>query len=71
MDYLNRRLAPFSGRPADDESAAVLVDPQVGHIVVGRGLVTGYAGTDGIRCQPFAGESVVLKIKEPGAVRIL
>jgi uncharacterized linocin/CFP29 family protein len=49
----------------------VLVDPQVGRIVVGQDLRCGYSGTDGIHYQLFANESVVLKIEEPGAVCVL
>jgi uncharacterized linocin/CFP29 family protein len=49
----------------------VLVDPQVGRIVIGQDLRCGYSGTDGIHYQLFANESVVLKIEEPGAVCVL
>lgn len=45
----------------------VLVDPNVGHIVVGQDLRCGFSGTDGIHYQLFANESVVLKVEEPGA----
>ncbi len=49
----------------------VLVDPNVGHIVVGQDLRCGYSGTDGIHYQLFANESVVLKVEEPGAACVL
>lgn len=49
----------------------VLVDPNVGHIVVGQDLRCGFSGTDGIHYQLFANESVVLKVEEPGAVCVL
>lgn len=49
----------------------VLVDPQVGRIVIGQDLRCGYSGTDGIHYQLFANESVVLKVEEPGAVCVL
>ncbi|MGH8428337.1 MAG: family 1 encapsulin nanocompartment shell protein [Gammaproteobacteria bacterium] len=49
----------------------VLVDPNVGHIVIGQDLRCGFSGTDGIHYQLFANESVVLKVEEPGAVCVL
>lgn len=49
----------------------MLVDPNVGHIVVGQDLRCGFSGTDGIHYQLFANESVVLKVEEPGAVCVL
>ncbi|MGH7057222.1 MAG: family 1 encapsulin nanocompartment shell protein [Gammaproteobacteria bacterium] len=49
----------------------VLVDSNVGHIVVGQDLRCGYSGTDGIHYQLFANESVVLKVEEPGAACVL
>lgn len=64
MDYLNRRLAPFPDQPADD-GAAVPVDAQVRRIVVRQDLAAACAGTDGMRYQLFANESIVLKVEEP------
>jgi uncharacterized linocin/CFP29 family protein len=49
----------------------VLVDPQVGRIVVGQDLRCGFSGTDGIHYQLFANESAVLKVEEPGAACVL
>lgn len=46
----------------------VLVDPRTGPLLVGQDLRTGYIGQDGIHCQLFVSESVVLRLDEPKAI---
>jgi uncharacterized linocin/CFP29 family protein len=46
----------------------VLVDPRVGTLIIGQDLMAGYIGQDGVHCQLFVSESVVLRLDEPEAI---
>jgi uncharacterized linocin/CFP29 family protein len=46
----------------------VLVDPNVGTLILGQDLRAGYASHDGVYYQLFLSESIVLRIDEPAAI---
>jgi uncharacterized linocin/CFP29 family protein len=46
----------------------VVVDPRVGALVLGQDLRAGYVGQDGVRCEFYLGESIVLRVDEPRAI---
>jgi uncharacterized linocin/CFP29 family protein len=46
----------------------VLVDPNVGVLVLGQDLSVGYASQDGVHLHLFVSESIVLRIDEPQAI---
>jgi uncharacterized linocin/CFP29 family protein len=46
----------------------VLVDPNLGVLLIGQDLMTGYISQDGAHFHLFAGESLVLRIDEPEAI---
>jgi uncharacterized linocin/CFP29 family protein len=46
----------------------VLVDPNVGTLVLGQDLRAGYGSHDGVYYQLFLSESIVLRLDEPDAI---
>jgi uncharacterized linocin/CFP29 family protein len=46
----------------------VLVDPRVGHLLIGQDLKAGYTAQDGVHYQLYLTESLVLLIEQPGAI---
>ncbi|MBB4266669.1 family 1 encapsulin nanocompartment shell protein [Roseospira visakhapatnamensis] len=50
---------------------AALIDPRVGRLEVGQDLMCGYVGTDGIHCELFAHESLVLHMQDENAVCVI
>ena len=46
----------------------VLVDPNVGTLILGQDLRAGYTSHDGVYYQLFLSESIVLRIDEPAAI---
>jgi uncharacterized linocin/CFP29 family protein len=62
-----RRLCQHGVYKAAIEGA-VLVDPRVGKLIIGQDLMAGYIGQDGVHCQLFVRESVVLRLDEPRAI---
>ncbi len=49
-------------------AGGVLVDPRVGALVLGQDLRAGFVGEDGIHCELYLTESIVLRIDDPKAV---
>lgn len=45
-----------------------VVDPRAGRIIVGQDLAAGFSAHDGVHCQLFLFESLVLKLDDPKAV---
>ena len=46
----------------------VLIDPNVGTLILGQDLCAGYTSHDGVYYQLFLSESIVLRIDEPAAI---
>ena len=46
----------------------VLVDPNVGTLILGQDLRAGYGSHDGVYYQLFLSESIVLRLDEPDAI---
>lgn len=46
----------------------VVVDPRVGKLLIGRDLSAGFAAQDGIHCQCYVVESIVLRLDDARAV---
>jgi uncharacterized linocin/CFP29 family protein len=62
-----RRLCQCGVYKAPIEGGA-LVDPRVGRLLIGQDLRAGYASQDGVHCQLYLSESIVLMLEEPRAV---
>lgn len=65
-----RRLCTRGIFKASIDGAAV-IDPRVGTLEIGQDLMTGYAGTDGIHCELFVNESLVLRMQDENAVCVI
>lgn len=46
----------------------VVVDPRVGPLIVGQDLEAGFVSQDGIHCELYLSESIVLRLDDPEAV---
>jgi uncharacterized linocin/CFP29 family protein len=46
----------------------VVVDPRVGPLIVGQDLETGFIAQDGIHCELYLSESIVLRLDDPQAI---
>ena len=49
-------------------TAALVVDPRVGPLLVGQDLSAGYIAQDGIHYELYLSESIVLRLDEPQAI---
>jgi len=65
-----RRLCTRGIYKANVQGAAV-IDPRVGTLEVGQDLMCGYVGTDGIHCEMFVNESLVLRMQDEDAVCVI
>ncbi|SDE36454.1 family 1 encapsulin nanocompartment shell protein [Rhodospira trueperi] len=50
---------------------AAVIDPRVGSLEIGQDLMCGYIGNDGIHCELFINESLVLRMQDESAVCVV
>jgi uncharacterized linocin/CFP29 family protein len=50
---------------------AAVIDPRVGSLEIGQDLMCGYIGNDGIHCELFINESLVLRMQDESAVCVI
>jgi uncharacterized linocin/CFP29 family protein len=65
-----RRLCTEGIYKANIEGGAV-IDLHAGVLIVGQDLMAGYIGHDGVHCELFLSESIVLRLDEPRAVCVI
>ncbi|KAA5607366.1 DUF2184 domain-containing protein [Roseospira marina] len=65
-----RRLCTRGIFKASIDGAAI-IDPRVGSLEIGQDLMCGYVGTDGIHCELFVNESLVLRMQDEDAVCVI
>jgi len=65
-----RRLCTQGIFKANIKGAAV-IDPRVGTLEIGQDLMCGYVGSDGIHCELFVHESLVLRMQDEDAVCVI
>ncbi len=65
-----RRLCTKGIYKASIDGAAV-IDPRVGTLEIGQDLMCGFVGNDGIHCELFVNESLVLRMQDENAVCVI